>query len=93
MYEILLTFKFTIAFFLFGTLLLILGFSFNWFYSILDFEKNSVYECGFEGFFSNSNLKNYDIEFLIFILGMWTSITLMASASTECRPCATSTGP
>jgi NADH:ubiquinone oxidoreductase subunit 3 (subunit A) len=68
MYDILLTFKFTIAFFFFGTLLLVIGFRFNWFYSILDFEKNSVYECGFEGFFSNSNLKNYDIEFLIFAI-------------------------
>jgi NADH:ubiquinone oxidoreductase subunit 3 (subunit A) len=68
LYELLLTYKFTIGFFCIGGLILTLGFCFNWFFSLMDFEKNSVYECGFDCFLYNANLKNYDIEFLIFAI-------------------------
>jgi NADH:ubiquinone oxidoreductase subunit 3 (subunit A) len=68
MYEILLTYKFTLGFFILGGLMLLLGLCFSWFYSSTDFEKKSVYECGFDCFLYNSNFKNYDMEFLIFAI-------------------------
>lgn len=65
MFENLLLFKFTISFLLFSCLILSLGFFFNWFSTERDFEKNSVYECGFDSFLKNADLKNFDLEFLI----------------------------
>jgi NADH-quinone oxidoreductase subunit A len=65
MYEILILYKFTFAFIFLSVILLGLGLSLNFFYMSGDFEKNSAYECGFNSFLSNSNFKNFDIDFLI----------------------------
>jgi len=65
MYEILILYKFTIAFIIFSLIIVFLGFSFNLFYMSGDFEKNSAYECGFNSFLSNNNFKNFDVDFLI----------------------------